>query len=379
VHARTSSGITGRPNVLRTPNATKLYLGSPMSSASSLAWLRIALEQGWIGIDAGKGHHHAVLIDRDGQRLLSHRVINDQPDLVALIDTVQDRAVDPVWAIDLATGSASLVIALLLQRGQRVVYLPGIAVNRASAGYRGEGKTDARDAAIIADQARMRRDLRELYVLDEDSAQLRLLSSYSCRSGRQPHPQHQRLRGLLTGIFPALERVLDFTNRGPLILISGFQTPTAIRQLGGGRLTEWLKRRGVRGAGRLAQAAVEAASRQTVHIPGQAAAASLIVRLAQTVLDLDRQLPALDREVAGIFRTHDDAAIMTSLTGIGDVLGAEFLAVVGGLLAGFASADHLAGYAGPHPRRTTPATAPATCTGRSATTGNCSASSTPQR
>jgi hypothetical protein len=68
------------------------------------------VEQGWIGIDAGKGHHHAVLIDRDGQRLLSRRVINDQPDLVALIDTVQDRVVDPVWAIDLAAGSASLVI-----------------------------------------------------------------------------------------------------------------------------------------------------------------------------------------------------------------------------------------------------------------------------
>jgi hypothetical protein len=34
-----------------------------------------------------------VLIDRDGQRLLSRRVINDQPDLVALIDTIQDRVV----------------------------------------------------------------------------------------------------------------------------------------------------------------------------------------------------------------------------------------------------------------------------------------------
>ena len=64
------------------------------------------------------------------------------------------------------------------------------------------------------------------------------------------------------------------------------------------------------------------------------------------MIDLDRQLTDLDREVAGIFRTHHDAAIITSLTGIGDVLGAEFLAVVGGSLAGFASADHLAGYAG---------------------------------
>jgi transposase len=227
-----------------------------------------------------------------------------------------------------------------------VVYLPGIAVNRATAGYRGEGKTDAKDAAIIADQARMRRDLRELHVLDEDIAQLQLLSSYRADLAADRTRSINRLRGLLTGIFPALERMLDFTNRGPLILISGFQTPTAIRQLGAGRLAGWLKRRGVRGAGRLAHAAVEAANRQTAHVPGQAAAASLMVRLAQTVLDLDRQLTDLDREVAGIFRTHPDAAIITSLTGIGDVLGAEFLAVISGSLAGFASADHLAGYAG---------------------------------
>src|SRR5215216_2311604 len=208
---------------------------------------------------------------------------------------------EPTWAINLADGAAALVIGLLLHRGQPVFYLPGIAVNRASAGYRGEGKTDAKDAASIADQARMRRDLRELHVLDEDIAQLQLLSSYRADLAADRTRSINRLRGLLVGIFPALERVLDFTNRVPLILISGFQTPTAIRQLGAARLTGWLKRRGVRGAGRLARAAVEAASRQTAHVP------SLIVRLAQTVLDLDRQLTDLNGEVAGIFRTHDDA------------------------------------------------------------------------
>ena len=130
-----------------------------------------------------------------------------------------------MWAIDLAGGSASLVIALLLQHGQRVVYLPGIAVNRASAGYRGEEKTDAKDAAIIADQARMRRDLRELHVLDDDIAQLQLLCSNRADLAADRTRSINRLRGLLVGIFPALEGVLDFTNRCPLILISGFQNP----------------------------------------------------------------------------------------------------------------------------------------------------------
>lgn len=304
------------------------------------------VEQGWIGIDAGKGHHHVVLIDRDGRQLLSRRVDNDEMELTALIQTISNRVAAPRWAIDLADGAAALVITLLLQRDQLVFYLPGIAVNRASAGYRGAGKTDAKDAAIIADQARMRHDLRRLQLLDDDIAQLRLLTAYRADLAADRTRSINRLRGLLVGVFPALERILDFTNRGPLVLITGFQTPIAIRRLGPTRLARWLERRGVRGSARLADAASDAATRQQTEVPGEATAASLMARLAQSVLELDRQLADIDREVAGIFRTHTDAPIIASLTGIGDVLGAEFLAATGGSLSGSASADHLAGYAG---------------------------------
>ena len=213
------------------------------------------IEQGWVGIDAGKGHHHVVLIDRDGRQLLSRRVDNDELALTGLIETVRDRVMEPTWAIDLADGAAALVIGLLLHRDQPVFYLPGIAVNRASAGYRGEGKTDAKDAAIIADQARMRRDLRRLQVLDEDIAELRLMTAYRADLAADRTRCINRLRSLLLGVFPALERVLDFTCHGPLVLISGFQTPTAIRRLGATRLLRWLERRGVRRPGRLATAA----------------------------------------------------------------------------------------------------------------------------
>jgi transposase len=43
---------------------------------------------------------------------------------------------------------------------------------------------------------------------------------------------------------------------------------------------------------------------------------------------------------------------MTSMVGIGDLLGAEFLAAAGDTMTAFVSADHLAGYAGlaPAPR-----------------------------
>jgi transposase len=47
-------------------------------------------------------------------------------------------------------GSAALLLALLWERDQRVIYIPGLTVNRASDTYRGESKTDARDARVIA-------------------------------------------------------------------------------------------------------------------------------------------------------------------------------------------------------------------------------------
>lgn len=39
----------------------------------------------WIGIDAGKGAHHCVVVDSEGQRLLSRRIINDENAIQALI------------------------------------------------------------------------------------------------------------------------------------------------------------------------------------------------------------------------------------------------------------------------------------------------------
>lgn len=81
-------------------------------------------------------------------------------------------------------------------------------------------------------------------------------------------------------------------------------------------------------------------------------AGDLIARLASNVIELDRQLSELDKLIADRLHQHPQAKIITSMVGIGDLLGAEFLATTGGSMDGFASADHPAGYAGlaPAPR-----------------------------
>src|SRR3546814_8780071 len=95
---------------------------------------------------------------------------------------------------------------LFRSRDQRLLYIPGRTVHWASGTYRGDGKTDAKDAAIIADQARMRRDLQLLRVGDETAVELRILTSRRTDLGCDRTRAINRMRAQLLEYFPALER-----------------------------------------------------------------------------------------------------------------------------------------------------------------------------
>ena len=213
----------------------------------------------WAGIDSGKRAHHCVVIDSAGRLLLSRRVVNDESALVELIAAVLALAGgDPaVWATDLNAGGAALLIALLAERGQRVLYIPGRIVHHAAATYRGDGKTDAKDARIIADQARMRTDLQPVRGADQISTDLRLLTARRTDLVCDRVRAINRLRATLLEFFPALEAAFDYSKKAPLILLSGYQTPEAIRRIGATRLAAWLKKRGCRGSANVARKALE--------------------------------------------------------------------------------------------------------------------------
>ena len=123
------------------------------------------MDRAWVGIeDVGKEFHWAHVLDAAGRELLSPKLENNEADISEFIEEVLSLAEAAVWAVDQpGGGGAALLLALLLwEQDQRVLYILGLAVNRANDTYRGESKTDARDAHVIADQARMRPDLGEL-------------------------------------------------------------------------------------------------------------------------------------------------------------------------------------------------------------------------
>ncbi|MFJ2598621.1 IS110 family RNA-guided transposase [Streptomyces erythrochromogenes] len=306
----------------------------------------------WAGIDAGKTHHHCVAIDESGRRLLSRRVANDEPELLALLADVLDLGDEVTWGIDLADGGAALAITILLNHDQPVLYLSGRAINRASEGYRGEGKTDAKDAAVIADQVRVRRDLQHLRLGDATATDLKILTGRRMDLVADRTRTVNRLRAQLTGIFPGLERALDLTHTGPFILLTGYQTPEGIRRLGPKRMTTWLRSRSVRNPDQLAKAAFQAAERQHTSLLGENLTAQMVHALAKDVLSLNQRIAELDKLIEARFRDHRHFDVITSLPGVGVTLGAEFVAATGGDMSVFGTPDRLAGFGGvaPAPR-----------------------------
>ena len=254
--------------------------------------------------------------------------------------------------------------------GFPLVHVSGLAVNRARQGtVGGEHKTDPRDARVIADQVRIRRDLRPIEPGTELDLELRLLVG---RRRDLVDAQTQRLgrmHDLLVGIFPGLERVLDLTTKGALHLVSRYVTPAELRAAGAKRLLRHLKAAGgVPHVEALADKALAAAREQDIAVPGERMTARLVRELAVEALATRARLAALDREIEALLARHPDAALIRSLPGMGAVLTAELIAEAGSF-ARFRSADALAAAAGSRPCCASPA--------RSASSGAHSAATRP--
>ena len=107
-----------------------------------------------------------------------------------------------------------------------------------------------------------------------------------------------RLRDLMTSVFPSLERAFDYSShKGALVLLTSYATPDRIRRVGQTRLTGWLRNRNVRGAADVAARATAAAKAQTVVLPGQDMTASIVTELATGILALDDRLKVLDAQI----------------------------------------------------------------------------------
>lgn len=300
----------------------------------------------FIGVDVGKGEHHAVALDRAGRRLFDKALPNDEGRLRALISGLKEHG-QLLLVVDQPATIGALPITVARSEGILVAYLPGLAMRRIADLHAGEAKTDARDAAIIAEAARsMPHALRSLRLDDEQLAELTMLCGFDDDLADQITQTSNRIRGLLTQIHPALERVLGPRLDHPAVLdlLQRYPSPTRLASLSEGSLANRLSKLAPRLGKSLAHEIVQALSEQTVVVPGTNASSVVLPRLSHQLAELRRQREEVALEVEDLVHAHPLYSVLTSMPGVGVRTAARLLTEVAA--KAFASAAHLAAYAG---------------------------------
>jgi hypothetical protein len=304
----------------------------------------------WVGFDVGKRFHWLCVLDGERDVLISRQVETTEEQLEAVcseitaLGDVQERVV----GVDVLGGPATLLETILLERGERVRYIPGTAVNKARDAYPGgEHKSDPKDAFVIADQLRLRwKALREVRLRGENAAELRTLVGYRKDLVQDQRRRVCRLRELLSQVFPALEAALpDLAQKGALLTVAKVALPSDARKLGKARLARWLKARGSRRSKALAEKALVAAKAQRHELPVAEVKAALASEIAWEILRTKERIADLEKRLAELVEADRDGEIVGSLPGMGLILTAEFLAEVDDI-SRYGSPDRFAAAAG---------------------------------
>ena len=305
-----------------------------------------ALIEVFVGVDVGKSGHHAVALSAAGTVLLDEALPQDEARLRAVIDRLVVRG-RVLFVVDQPATIGALPLAVARDAGVEVGYLPGLAMRRIADLHPGEAKTDARDAAIIAQAARsMPHALRSLRADDEQTAELAMLAGFDEDLAAQINQTSNRIRGLLTQIHPALERVLGprMQHLAVIDLLQRYPTPQAMRTAGRARLSTRLRKLAPRLGDQLATQIMQALTEQTVVVTGTTAAGQVLPRLAEQLATLRRQRSEVAEQVETLVDAHPLSAVLISMPGVGFRTVARIITETSGRQ--FRTAGHLAAYAG---------------------------------
>ncbi|GAQ77369.1 transposase IS116/IS110/IS902 family protein [Streptomyces turgidiscabies] len=214
--------------------------------------------------------------------------------------------------------------------------------------YPGEVKTDAKDAAVVADAARtMPHTLRSLELTDEITAELTVLVDFDQDLAAEATRTSNRIRGLLTQFHRSLERVLGprLGHQAVTWLRERYGFPAALRKAGRCKLVEVIRPKVPRMAQRLEDEVFDTLDEQTVVVPGTGTLDVVIPSLARSFAAVHERRRALEAQIGQSLETHPLFPVLTSMPGVAVRTAATLLVTVGGG-SRFPNTANLASYAG---------------------------------
>jgi transposase len=285
-----------------------------------------------VGIDIGKNNHEATIINHQGNILgKSLRFSNSHVGANKLLKHLQDNNSsneEVVFGLE-ATGHYWLALySRLVSEGYIVNVINPIQSDSLRGLYIRQTKNDAKDSFIIAEVIRFGR-YTTTQLADEDILGLRQLCRYRTFMVDQVSDLKRKVIAILDQIFPEYSKLFsDIFGQASMEVLLNHSTPEEIAALDTDKLVEILtdKSRGSLGYDKAHE--IKSAAQNSFGIKIAVDAFSFQMKqLIDQIKFIEGQLKDLDQTISEYFKGLKSQ--ITSITGIGPVLGAAILSEVG--------------------------------------------------
>lgn len=314
----------------------------------------------FLGDDWSEDHHDIEIQDEQGRRLAKRRLPEGVKGMVELHAVVAGHVDDPAEVVVGIETDRGLWPAALVAAGYQVYAVNPKVVARYRERHSLSGaKSDPGDATVLADLVRTDRHKHRQVAGDSELAEaIKMLTRAHQRLVWSRHRQVQQLRAVLREFYPAALVAFgtDLTDRDgdrdALAVLDRAPSPKAGRALSRSSIAAVLRRAGRRRNVDARAAEIQAALRSEQLEPPDtlAGAYAAVVRSAVAIIaEMDRQLAALETELADHFEKHPDAEIIRSQPGLGVIVGARVLGEFGDDPNRYADAKARRNYAGTSP------------------------------
>lgn len=309
----------------------------------------------YVGIDWAEAHHDACVMDEAGTVLAKGRVPDGVEGLARLHEMVAAHAEEPEEVVVGIETDRGLLVGALMASDYRVYAINPMAASRYRDRHQVSGaKSDPGDAKVLADLVRTdRRNHREVAGDTELAEAIKILARAHQRMVWARGRQTNQLRSTLREFYPAALEVFDDLSSADALAVLGIApTPELGRRLSRSKITKALERAGRRRyLKERTEAIYEGLRTPQLEAPGLVAEAfgSTVASTVAIVSSMNTEITRLADELAGRFESHPDAEILTSLPGLGRVLGARVLAEFGDDPTRYADARARRNYAGMAP------------------------------
>ncbi|MDT8900431.1 IS110 family transposase [Anaeroselena agilis] len=286
------------------------------------------------GVDIGKNHHEASIIDQDGRLLAkSLRFANSTPGAQSLLSYIEshNRNREVVVIGMEATGHYWLSLyCFLFDAGFQVNVINPIQSDAVRNLFLRKTKNDAKDSFLIAETIRIGR-FSNTSLADEDMLSLRQLCRHRTDLVDYIADQKRKIVGVMDRVFPEYQSFFsDMFGKTSTELLSQVVTPEELLALPTNELCRILREnsRGRFGAAKADE--LRAAAKTSFGITiGTAAFTMQLRQLLEMIELLERQLLELEAEIKQYLVKLDTP--ITSCPGVGNVLGAVILSEIGSI------------------------------------------------